>query len=334
VFGIVPWEDSLFNYRQFIAARNFGDPAFPYDVTTINEHNNDYTARAFPTGNPDEDASIVVAARALSLAYAYWLQTACERDDGKGKGYPNLRVATEVFGTFDGTAPLPYIRESRRMVAKTTVRQQDIVVGRRPRANPFADSVGIGKYRLDMHALDGMPGYPGDDEKLPSPFQIPLGALISPTCDNVLPACKNLGVTHITNSAYRVHPIEWNVGESAGALAAFCLKHGVLPATVLAQPLLHQFQRVLLDAGVPLYWWGDTEVGFTANRALFTESQLVAMRGLITRPNDLAFKPTEKFLDAERTDADKAAGAALPWPKEPPLDRAGAAHFLVDQLKL
>jgi hypothetical protein len=30
-----PYTDSLFNYRQFIAARNFSDPAFPYNVTTI-----------------------------------------------------------------------------------------------------------------------------------------------------------------------------------------------------------------------------------------------------------------------------------------------------------
>ena len=42
--------------------------------------------------------------------------------------------------------------------------------------------------------------------------------------ENLLPGGKNLGVTHITNGAFRLHPVEWNVGEAAGILAAFCLE--------------------------------------------------------------------------------------------------------------
>ena len=37
---------------------------------------------------------------------------------------------------------------------------------------------------------------------------------------NLLPACKNIGTTHITNGCYRLHPVEWNIGEAAGVLAA------------------------------------------------------------------------------------------------------------------
>lgn len=40
--------------------------------------------------------------------------------------------------------------------------------------------------------------------------------------ENLLPGAKNLGTTHITNGCHRLHPVEWNVGEAAGALAAFC----------------------------------------------------------------------------------------------------------------
>jgi hypothetical protein len=333
VFGVVRDADSLFNYRQFIAHRNFADPLLPYDVTTLNDVSNDYRWRSIPTGNSDQDAAIVVAARARSVAYAYWLQTECDRDDGKGKGYPNLRIATEVFGTFDGTAPLPYIRESRRMIAKTTVRQQDVVVGGRPRANLFSDSVGIGHYGLDMHTIFGMDQYPAGDKvnvKHPSPFQIPLGALISPTVANLIPACKNLGVTHITNSAYRVHPIEWNVGESAGALAAFSLKRGVSPANVLSQkPLLRDFQHALLDAGIPLYWW--TDVGFGDSAGLFKPTQLAAVNGYLTRPEKLAFGPTDDLEPEERAAAEKLAGTALPWPSP---KRGPAVRWLVDHLKL
>ena len=64
------------------------------------------------------------------------------------------------------------------------------------------------------------------------PFQIPLGALLPVRVENLLPAAKNLGVTHVTNGCYRLHPVEWNVGEAAGALAAYCLTERLMPRQV------------------------------------------------------------------------------------------------------
>ena len=68
--------------------------------------------------------------------------------------------------------------------------------------------------------------------------------------ENLLPGGKNLGVTHITNGAFRVHPVEWNVGEAAGILAAFCLERNVTPRAVRNRPeLLEEFQSLLRPAG-------------------------------------------------------------------------------------
>ncbi len=87
------------------------------------------------------------------------------------------------------------------------------------------------------------------------PFQIPLGALIPVRVRNLLPACKNLGVTHITNGCYRLHPVEWNIGEAAGALAAYCLREGLEPAQVRGNPeRLADFQALLVKMGVRLAW--------------------------------------------------------------------------------
>ena len=87
------------------------------------------------------------------------------------------------------------------------------------------------------------------------PFQIPLGALLPKRVENLLPACKNLGVTHITNGCYRLHPVEWNIGEAVGALAAFCLAKKRQPREVRAQTgLLREFQNLLTQDGVPLAW--------------------------------------------------------------------------------
>jgi len=88
------------------------------------------------------------------------------------------------------------------------------------------------------------------------PFQIPLGALIPVRVRNLLPACKNLGTTHITNGCYRLHPVEWNIGEASGALAAYCLNRGLLPRQVRDRAeVLEDFQRLLVDAlGFELAW--------------------------------------------------------------------------------
>lgn len=102
--------------------------------------------------------------------------------------------------------------------------------------------VGIGSYRIDLH-----PSYRRNYLDIASwPHQIPLGALIPQRVENLLPAGKNLGVTHITNGCYRLHPIEWNIGEAAGALCAWCLTENTLPRQVRNTPvLLENFQRVL-----------------------------------------------------------------------------------------
>ncbi len=63
------------------------------------------------------------------------------------------------------------------------------------------------------------------------------------------------GVTHVTNGCYRLHPVEWNVGEAAGALAAFSVNNRVSPRAVRSNPaLLADFQRTLVSMGVQLHW--------------------------------------------------------------------------------
>ena len=120
-------------------------------------------------------------------------------------------------------------------------------------AELFHDSVGVGCYRIDLHPSTAARSYL---DIASWPFQIPLGVLIPKRVENLLPACKNLGVTHITNGCYRLHPVEWNVGEAAGALAAHCLQKGVTPRAVRNTPQrLREFQRVLASkTGFQLEW--------------------------------------------------------------------------------
>jgi len=244
-----PW----WTFRRILDKDVF-EPGFARsDVTIVNWPQNDYWLGPVCGVDAAEAARNEDAARQLSLSFLYWLQTEAPRPDG-GVGYPGLRLRSDVVGgTTDGLAPAPYIRESRRIRAEFTVLEQHIAHPLRPDGPAFfEDSVGIGCYRIDLHPRVSGGGYL---DLGCWPFQIPLGSLVPVRVENLLPGGKNLGVTHITNGAYRVHPVEWSVGEAAGLLAAFCLDRSVLPRHVRARKsLLEDFQALLRQNGVELAW--------------------------------------------------------------------------------
>ena len=185
-------------------------------------------------GVPDEEAAAALReARAFTLSFFHWMQTEAPRHDG-GAGYRGLRLRGDVLGTADGLAKQAYYREGRRIRAEFTVLEQHIGVQARAGltgAERFVDSVGIGAYRIDLHPSTRGRNTVDIDSY---PFQLPLGALLPVRVDNLLPACKNLGTTRITNGAYRVHPVEWSIGEASGALAAFAFGRKVPPRGVRA----------------------------------------------------------------------------------------------------
>ena len=203
----------------------------------------------------------VDAAKQLSLSLLYWLQTEAPRPDGKA-GWRELRLRGDIVGTEDGLAKYPYVREARRIRAVTTVLEQHCGAEARaadtgrPAASvtalDYPDSVGIGSYRIDLHPTSGGDNY---IDVASLPFQIPLGALLPVRMENLIAACKNIGTTHITNGCYRLHPVEWNIGEAAGALVAFASARRVRPHAVRQTPaLLADYQKRLVDQGVELRW--------------------------------------------------------------------------------
>lgn len=274
-----PGRAGLWLYRRIADRANFAPGAYPSDICLVNWPQNDYwlgnlhgTAADGGARPEDRCASGPDACfeyhfergKQLSMSLLYWMQTEAPRPDG-GTGWPGLRLRGDVTGTADGLAKYPYIRESRRIRAEFTVLEQHVgkdtraaLTGQSPeevRAEVFPDSVGTGYYRLDLHPSSGGDNYI-DVESLY--YQIPLGALIPVRMENLLPGAKNLGVTHITNGCYRLHPTEWNIGEAAGAIAAFALAHASAPRAIRNTPvLLVDFQREIEAHGVDLIWPED-----------------------------------------------------------------------------
>ena len=256
-----PGKLNLFIYRRIANKRNFTPGAYAGDISLVNWPQNDYWLGNLHGNTPAEAASHLARGKQLSLSLLYWMQTESPRPDG-GLGWKGLRLRGDLAGTEDGLAKYPYIRESRRIRAEFTVLEQHVGLDARMKftgksrdevtAENFADSVGVGSYRIDLHPSSGGDNYI-DVSSLP--FQIPLGALIPRRVENVLAASKNLGVTHITNGCYRLHPVEWNIGEAAGAVAAECVAMGHPPRHIRkTKPLLAALQAKLTAQGFELAW--------------------------------------------------------------------------------
>ncbi len=244
----------LWHARRIAWRGHFQPGAYESDITLANWPQMDYWEQPLIGVSEAEEQHALRQAKQFSLGFFYWMQTEAPRHDG-GVGYPGLRLRGDVLGTEDGMAQQVYWREGRRIQAEFTVLEQHIGVAARPGqdgAERFFDSVGIGAYRIDLHPSTRGRNTVDIDAY---PFQIPLGALLPQRVDNLLPACKNLGTTRVTNGAYREHATEWSIGEAAGSLAAFALQRAEPPRAVRAKPeLLQDFQRLLQAQGVLLEW--------------------------------------------------------------------------------
>lgn len=253
-FGMFPGEKDeagnelfpLFKYRRIVNSAYFPDGSQPYDVTLVNWPQNDFfLGNLFDCPDAEEND---YRARQFTLSFVYWLQTEAPRADG-GKGYPWFRLAGEYLGTEDGLSKAPYIRESRRIRGLFTVTETMVKQGGNP---VFPDSVGVGSYSIDLHiTTDTHTFFYEPSER----FTIPLGAMIPEKMTNLIPACKNISATHLSGGCYRLHPVEWNVGEVAGMLAVFALSEGVPIAEVRQnEEKFRKFVTLLEANGIQRYW--------------------------------------------------------------------------------
>ena len=226
----------LWSYRRIQYPPYFTDGRA--EITLLNWAQNDYVY-----GNVVDDpqaARHLEEARELTRCCAFWLWE---------QGYP-VSLKPGILGTADGLAKAPYIRESRRILAKRTIVEQEISAEENPGMSHFPDSIGVGHYAIDLHLTTRShttmyaPAWP---------FEIPLHAMIPMRMQNLLPACKNIGATHVTGGCFRLHPVEWTVGEAAGHFAAFCLKRKLLPAAA-ADRFCGEFQKELESYGFQLHW--------------------------------------------------------------------------------
>ncbi|MBW4418875.1 MAG: FAD-dependent oxidoreductase [Myxacorys californica WJT36-NPBG1] len=193
--------------------------------------------------------------------FAHFIQTHLGRRYGLAEtAFPN------ESGSLGGGAFAlhPYYRESRRLIGRVTVREQNILPQGAVAPLPIAitaegcetvetwcEAIAIGNYANDHH-------YPSGDIPLKpksmrwggrytgTPFTIPYGSLVSATVDGFLVCEKNISVSHIANGATRLQPLVLGIGQAAGMAAALCIEQNCQPRDLPVRSL----QNALIDDAI------------------------------------------------------------------------------------
>jgi hypothetical protein len=260
-----------------------------------------------------ERRRIDCAAKLLTLQFLHYFQTEIDSrwsvadDEGYDSPYnlednacPDMPAALQPLERL--LTVVPYVRESRRIVALHTLTAAEIY---RDTANPlartrFITSLAVGDYGTDLHnchaddQLEGYLGETGADGSGGGYFQVPFETLVPERIDGFLPAEKNIGVTRLVNGATRLQPITMLTGAAAGTIAALAVRDGVQPRAV--DPLDVQVALVDGGAAVAVQPFDDVPVG----HAHFGDVQIAAVRGAMGGVSDSHFAVED---DATRAQA-------------------------------
>ena len=274
-------------------------------------------------------------AKQHSLGMLYHLQTTVH-DRVKDKAHSFRRFElTDEFPTDDRCPPKPYVRESIRLKAMYTMREQDArhferaVAAATPEANEskgsqrdrfarrmYYDAVAGWQFPYDFHMTGRMflsedrggpwASYfkPGRSWRTQSDRAVfPLRSLIPKRIDGLVGAQKNLGYSSIVSSAVRIHDQSIAIGQAAGALAAVSLEAGAQPRAVPHDlNLLSLVQKGLaarLDGGTPAMLWPFRDIA--PDHPAYSAVNLLAAHQLLPlAPTEVDFRPGERASEEWR----------------------------------
>ena len=167
----------------------------------------------------------------VALAYGMW-------DHIKNSG----EFKDAEYWQLDFIGFLPGKRESRRMLGKVIVTQNDILSDRN-----WPDVAAYGGWPLDDHDPAGFryDGHPNTAYHTPAPYAIPYRALYSENIGNLFFAGRNISMTHAAMSSSRVMATCALCGQAVGTAAAIAAAHDALPQDVY-ETYLAELQDALL----------------------------------------------------------------------------------------
>ena len=153
-------------------------------------------------------------------------------------GFTDIRIK--------GSASTLGVRESRRIIGRYQLTEQDLMQGR-----TYADSVvHKANFCLDIHNPSGA-GQSVNEERCPATpksYDIPFSAMCPIGCDNLITAGRCISGKHVAHSSYRVMRICMAMGQAAAAAASVMCKTKTTTSTVDVE----EIRKHLICRGVHL----------------------------------------------------------------------------------
>ncbi|QCK16761.1 FAD-dependent oxidoreductase [Mangrovivirga cuniculi] len=180
---------------------------------------NDYYLNLIEEGTEKREV-LYEEAKQQTLRFIYFIQDEL--------GFRNLGLAKNEYPTKDDLPMIPYHRESRRIHGKVRLTAEHMKSPFDQDKPLYRTGIAVGDYPIDHHhdKNDNAPEIDFINYKIPS-YNVPIGALIPETHDNIIIAEKSISVSNIANGATRLQPVVLGIGQAAGAIATIAIQNGV-----------------------------------------------------------------------------------------------------------
>jgi lysophospholipase L1-like esterase len=206
----------------------------------------------YAEGDWETRAKIEEKHRDYYLSMLYYLQNDPELPESFRKDAMNWGLPRDEF---QDTGHFPfqlYIRESRRMMGKYILREQDLTENRQK-----ADGICAGNYGIDCHGVqfimvNGKRIIERTRHRSVEPYDIPYSSIVPIEPGNlIVPVC--LSSTHVAYCSLRMEPVFMMIGHAAGKAAHLALA-GKTPVQDVDVAKLREMllkEGAVLDAAAP-----------------------------------------------------------------------------------
>lgn len=206
----------------------------------------------YTQGDWETRAKIEAKHRDYYLSMLYYLQNDPALPESFRKDAANWGLPKDEF---EDTGHFPfqlYIRESRRMMGKYVLREQDLTENRQKQ-----DGICSGNYGIDCHGVqyilhNGKRVIERTKHRPVDPYDIPYASLVPHEKGNlIVPVC--ISSTHVAYCSLRMEPVFMMMGHAAGKAAHLAIA-GNTPVQDIEVPKLRELllkEGAVLDAASP-----------------------------------------------------------------------------------
>ncbi|CAF0783857.1 unnamed protein product [Rotaria sordida] len=194
-------------------------------------------------------------AERLAYGYHYWYR---KNAPTQWTNRTVLIRSISAAGTCHGLAKMPYLRESRRSIGFENFLMNITTISgyaRNLHGYIFDDRLCIGAYNVDIHSMVQCtyPSYMHESYSI-LPYYIPLRAMTNRDIDNLIVIGKTMAQTFLVNSATRLHPVEFSIGQAAGVVGTYAVQNNLQNITeILREEHLKRVQSIVKEF-TPTSW--------------------------------------------------------------------------------